>query len=87
MEIYVYIIECSDKSFYTGITWNLQKRILEHNNGLNVSTKSRIPVELVYWEEFPDRMSAAKREKEIKGWSRIKKSSLIEKFTLSRRSR
>ena len=86
MEIYVYIVECKDKSFYTGITWNLRKRIFEHNSGLNISTKSKIPVKLVYWEKLPDRIEAAKREKEIRGWGRIKKMKLVEKFTLSQRS-
>ncbi len=77
MAIFVYIIECKDKSFYTGITWSLEKRILEHNNGLTISTKNRIPVKLVYWERFENRIAAAKREKEIKGWSRFKKIRLI----------
>lgn len=77
MSVFVYIVECENKSFYTGITWNLKKRILEHNKGLNISTKNKIPVKLVYWEEFEDRIKAAKREKEIKGWSRLKKTNLI----------
>jgi len=76
--IYVYIIECKDKSFYTGITWNLDKRINEHNlRTKSCLQKSKVPVKLVYWEEYMTRVEAAKREKEIKGWSRKKKEDLI----------
>mgnify|MGYP001619181881 FL=1 len=64
--------------YYTGITWNLKKRIAEHNSGKDTSIqKSRLPVRLVYWEKFKTRMLAAKREKEIKGWRREKKELLI----------
>ncbi len=59
-----------DKSLYTGITWNLRKRLLEH--------KGKLPVVLKYWESFEDRSQAARREKEIKGWGRVKKLKLIE---------
>ncbi len=85
MFYFVYIIRCRDSSLYTGITWNLQKRIKEHN--LRIKTclqKSKIPANLVYWEEFNTRQEVAKREKEIKGWRREKKEKLIKKFTLSR---
>jgi len=78
MAWFVYILRCSDKSFYTGITWNLKKRIEEHNSGKYPSfTKSRLPVKLAYWERFLNRVLAAKREKEIKGWSRAKKQNLM----------
>ena len=51
---YVYILKCSDDSFYTGITNNIERRINEHNSGYNEEsyTYSRLPVELVYYEEF-----------------------------------
>ncbi len=76
--IFVYIVRCNNGSYYTGITYDIQKRILEHNSGLTTSiTKSRRPVELVYKEEFDDRIKAAQREREIKGWSRVKKENLI----------
>ncbi len=80
MSWFVYIIECKDESFYTGICWNLKKRIKEHNEGYFKSsfTKGRLPVKLVYWEKFENRFLAAIREKEIKGFGRIKKLSLIE---------
>jgi len=78
MNHFLYIIKCKDDSYYTGITWNLDKRIEEHN--LRIKTclqKSKIPVRLVYKEEFATKEQAAKREKEIKGWNRIKKENLI----------
>ena len=75
---FVYILECFDKSFYTGITWNLEKRIREHNLRIKSPLqRSKIPVKLVYWKLFDNIYQAAKREKEIKGWSRIKKIALI----------
>lgn len=75
---FVYILECADKSFYTGITGNIDKRVTEHNSGSSLSTKSRLPVRLAYWEKALDKFAAAKREKEIKGWRREKKIRLIE---------
>lgn len=79
MAWFVYIVECIDKSFYTGITWNLKKRILNHNDGTfkNSFTKGRLPVKLVYWEKLTNRFKAAEREKIIKGFGRLKKKELI----------
>ena len=79
MAWFVYIVECNDTSLYAGICWNLKKRIKEHNNGLyrGAFTKGRLPVKLVYWERFANRFEAAKREKEIKGWNRVKKEKLM----------
>jgi len=75
---FVYILECFDKSFYTGITWNLAKRVREHNLRIKSPLqKCKVPVKLVYWKVFDNIYDAAKREKEIKGWSRIKKENLI----------
>lgn len=76
---FVYIVECRDKSFYTGICWNLKKRIKEHNEEFYKSsfTKGRIPVKLAYWEKLNNRFEAAKKEKVIKGYSRLKKSKLV----------
>ena len=84
MAHFLYIVECVNKSFYTGITWNLKKRISEHNNGESIATKGKLPVKLVYWEVHKDRLLAAKREKEIKGWGRIKKLALIETLRQAR---
>ena len=78
---YVYIVRCKDNSLYTGMTWNLSKRIKEHNLGIGaLFTKNRIPVKLVYREEFKNKKEAARKEREIKGWRREKKENLINTF-------
>lgn len=78
MSWFVYMLECKDKSFYTGITWNLKKRITDHNSRVKTSLQfSKLPARLAYWEKFIDRFQAARREKEIKGWGRSKKQKLI----------
>ena len=80
MSWFVYIIKCSDESYYTGICTDLKRRVLEHNSGKykRAYTKGRIPVRLVYWEKQKDRSFASKREIEIKSWSRLKKLKLID---------
>jgi len=71
---YLYILKCSDSSFYTGITNNLEKRFQMHKKGLGSKyVKSRLPFVHIYTEEFKDRSSAQKRESEIKQWSRDRK--------------
>ena len=78
MRYFVYIVLCADSSYYTGITWNLRKRIHEHNHRIKTPLqKSKTPVKLVYWEIFSSKIEAARREKEIKGWTRAKKEKLI----------
>lgn len=78
---YVYIVECSDGTFYTGWTNNLDKRIEQHCNGTGAKyTRGRGPVRLVYHEEFNDKRDAMRREYEIKRYSRINKLKLIEKM-------
>mgnify|MGYP002868452280 CR=1 FL=1 len=78
-DYFVYIVECSDHSFYTGITNNLERRISEHNSGLLKGfTSKRLPVKLVYSERLLDINQAIKFEKQIKGWSRKKKQALID---------
>jgi putative endonuclease len=76
---YVYIIKCSDDSYYTGITSNLQKRINEHKIGLHKDsyTYSRGPLKMVFYAEFTDINLAINTEKQIKNWSRAKKEALI----------
>jgi putative endonuclease len=75
---YVYILLCSDTSFYTGISNNPQKRFLEHKNGKGGKyTRSHKPVKIVYTEVFSTKSEALKRELVIKGWSRKKKEHLI----------
>ncbi|SDL55990.1 putative endonuclease [Salinimicrobium catena] len=75
---YVYIVECSDKSYYTGFTSNLDKRIVEHNVGThdNAYTLKRRPVILKWTEQFTDLNPAIAVEKQIKGWSHKKKRHL-----------
>lgn len=76
---YVYIVECSDGTFYTGWTNNLEKRIKMHSNGTGAKyTKGRGPVKLVYSEVFEDKRSAMKREYEIKKMTRKAKLGLME---------
>lgn len=76
---YVYIVECSDGTLYTGWTNNLDKRIEQHCNGTGAKyTRGRGPVRLVYYEEFNDKRDAMRREYEIKKYSRINKLKLIE---------
>ena len=76
---YVYIVECSDGSFYTGFTSNLEKRIFEHNSGRDPDayTFKRRPVELKWVETFTDPNHAITTKKQIKGWSRSKKIAVI----------
>lgn len=76
-DYFVYILECSDKSYYTGVTSNLNKRVQEHNSGLLKGyTSSRLPVKLIYSNRFTNIGDAIKAEKQIKGWSRVKKLAL-----------
>ena len=78
MGFWVYILQCSDKSYYTGHTDNIEKRIGEHQTGsVNCYTNTRLPIKLVYADEFPTREEALSHERQIKGWSRKKKEALI----------
>ncbi|HEU4717909.1 MAG TPA: GIY-YIG nuclease family protein [Bacteroidia bacterium] len=76
----VYILKCADDSYYTGVTNNLRRRLREHVNASNEGsyTSERLPVELVWSENFRDVRVAIRREKQIKRWSRVKKEALIE---------
>lgn len=76
---YVYILECSDLSFYVGITSNVENRINRHNGGLTKGsyTYSRRPVILKWLQDFSDPVQAIAFEKQLKGWSRRKKLALI----------
>jgi predicted GIY-YIG superfamily endonuclease len=75
---YVYILKCSDGSYYTGHTEDLEKRISEHNQGLiDGYISQKLPVELVYHSTFGSRDEAFHAERKIKGWSRKKKEALI----------
>ena len=76
---FVYIIECSDKLYYTGVTNDLERRIEEHNEGVNTKafTFKRRPVTIKYYERFSDIGQAIEWEKQVKGWSRKKKEALF----------
>lgn len=75
---YTYILRCKDGSLYTGWTNNLEKRVQDHNAGKGAKyTKSRRPVELVYYETFDTKEEAMRREYAVKRLSRIKKIQLI----------
>ena len=79
---YVYIVKCCDKTLYTGITVNLDKRINEHNiSKLGAKyTKSRRPVKLVFSKKFRNRKTASKEEFRIKSLSRKQKEEMIKKI-------
>ena len=73
---YVYIVQCSDGSLYTGYTTDISRRIEEHNNGDGAKyTQPRLPVKLVHQEEYDTRSDAMSREYEIKQLSRSEKES------------
>lgn len=75
---YTYILRCSDNTFYTGWTNHLEERVKAHNAGRGAKyTRSRTPVELIYYEAFATKQEAMRREAEIKKYSRRKKEGLI----------
>ena len=79
MKGWVYILLCSDDSYYTGSTNNLELRLAQHQNGEGSNhTKKRLPVTLVYFEEFQRIEDAFYREKQIQNWNRKKKEALIQ---------
>ena len=78
MGFYLYILRCSDGSYYTGHTDNLEARIAGHHTGeIDGYTSTKPPVVLEFMEELPVRIDALERERQIKGWSRQKKQALI----------
>lgn len=82
---YTYIVKCSDKTFYTDWTNDLEKRIEMHNSGKGAKyTKARLPVELVYYEAFDTKEEAMSREWHIKRLSRSEKQKLIEAADLKK---
>jgi predicted GIY-YIG superfamily endonuclease len=74
----LYILLCSNNSLYTGITSNLEQRLSNHRRkNFSRYVSSHLPFKLVYSTEFPTRISAAKRERQIKGWKREKKVAIL----------
>ncbi|HAT6978392.1 TPA: GIY-YIG nuclease family protein [Legionella pneumophila] len=76
---WVYILQCSDKSYYTGQTDNLEKRLMQHQDKMipGCYTSTRLPIQLKFCQEFMSRQEALIAERQIKGWSRRKKEALI----------
>jgi len=75
---YVYMLKCRDNSLYTGYTNNIEKRLKKHNEGVaSKYTRSRLPVEVVYHEEYENRGKAMSREANIKKMDRESKLKLI----------
>lgn len=78
--MYVYILRCSDDTYYTGVTNDLERRLWEHQNAedLNSYTAKRLPVEMIYYLDFyghPE--EAISFEKQLKKWSKAKKEALM----------
>ncbi len=76
---HIYILRCADDSFYVGSTWNLERRLAQHQRGEGAQyTRHRLPVELVYCEWSESMTDAYTREKQVQGWGRAKRIALIE---------
>ena len=83
-----YLVRCSDGTLYCGWTNCLEKRVKAHNSGKGARyTKSRRPVELVYWEEAESKEEAMRREAAIKKLTRKEKEELIQNFTECRKGK
>jgi putative endonuclease len=78
MKGYMYILLCADGTYYTGSTTHLELRLAQHQAGEGANhTKKRLPVKLIYYEEYSRIDLAFDREKQVQGWSRKKKEALI----------
>ena len=75
---FVYILKCNDGSYYVGHTDNIEERVSKHENGLYEGyAKNRLPIEVMFIQQFGTRDEAFNAERQIKGWSRAKKEALI----------
>jgi putative endonuclease len=75
---WMYILKCADNSYYVGSTKNLDLRLFQHNSGKGSRyTSGRLPVELVYGEEYARISDAYSREKQVQNWGRAKREALI----------
>ena len=75
---WMYILKCVDDSYYVGSTKNLELRLSQHQEGVGAKyTSKRLPVELVYSEEYERVADAFKREKQVQNWGRAKREALI----------
>ena len=78
---HLYLVRCADDTIYTGISIDVEARIEKHNSGRGAKyTQVRLPVRLIYSESQPDRISAMKREIEVKKWGRKRKENLASEF-------
>ena len=73
-----YILLCNRKTFYVGITGNLDRRLRDHQRGYNLATKKYSDIKLVYTEKHDSRLSAEARERQVKGWTKAKKNALVQ---------
>jgi putative endonuclease len=78
MPWFVYILLCDNKTYYIGISHDLQKRVKSHEMRQNIATKEFSDLKLLYSEQYDLRLEAEKREKQLKGWTVAKKKALIE---------
>jgi putative endonuclease len=84
---YTYLVQCADGSYYAGWTTDLEARMQAHNEGRGARyTRSRRPVQLVYWEFQPTRSTAQRREAALRRLSRNQKAALVDAFEVSQRS-
>ena len=78
MSFYAYMLKCRDGSYYTGHSDNIEARLAAHRDGLLPGyTRTRRPVQLVWYQDCPSRDEAFAAERRIKGWSRAKKEALL----------
>lgn len=81
---WVYIVQCADDTYYTGLTHDIHQRINQHNSGVKAGgakyTGSRGPVQLIYLQQYSSHIEAARREIEIKKLKRHEKQKLIDQF-------
>jgi putative endonuclease len=76
---YMYILLCGDNTYYVGSTWDLERRLEQHASGRGSEyTRRRLPVKLIYTKEYPRVDDAFRREKQVQGWSRVKRQALID---------
>ncbi len=74
---YMYILECSDRSTYVGSTRDLNRRLIQHDERMGaLYTRSRLPVRLLYFEEFQNVGDAFRRERQVQAWGRAKSLAL-----------
>jgi len=85
-EWYLYVVECSDGTFYTGVTTDIPRRVNEHNTSARGAkyTRSRRPVRTVYWRKMEDKSSAQTEESKFKRLSRKQKQEIISSHLLEK---